>query len=147
MHSSDFVFGMSMQLDPTAFVADPELVEALTRRATPVDCKEDRVLFRQGDEPAGLFILQTGKAAVSMLSNAGETIASFETPKGSLLGLPGVISGQPYTLGAVARAGAQVCFISKDQFNSFMQTFPLYAFKILQVLAAEVSAARRAMVP
>lgn len=134
-----------MQLDPTAFVADRELVEALVSRATPIACNSDRVLFRQGDDPAGLYILEDGRATVSMLSVSGEPIISFETAPGSLLGLPGVVSGQPYTLTAVARAGAQVCFVSHDQFKAFMQSFPLLAFKVLQVLAAEVSAARRAI--
>lgn len=134
-----------MQLDPTAFVADPELVEALVRRATPITCNSDRVLFRQGDEPAGLYVLQDGNATASMFSATGEPILSFEIRGGSLLGLPGVVSSQPYTLTAVARAGAKVCFISHDQFKAFMQTFPLLAFKVLQVLAAEVSAARRAI--
>lgn len=134
-----------MQLDPSAFVADPELIEALAKRATPICCDTERVLFRQGDEPAGLYILQQGKATVSMLSHCGDPILAFETAPGSLLGLPGVVSSQPYTLTAVAHAGAQVCFLSQDQFKSFMQTYPPFAFKILQVLAAEVSAARRAI--
>ena len=134
-----------MQLDPTAFVADPELVEALARRATPLRCDSERILFRQGDEPRGLYILQSGQVTVSMLTPGGEPILSFETASGSLLGLPGVVSGQPYTLTAIARPGAQVCFLSHDQFKAFMQSFPLLAFKILQVLAAEVSAARRAI--
>lgn len=134
-----------MQLDPTAFIADPELVEALARRATPIVCDSERVLFRQGDEPAGLYILQSGRATISMLSHTGEPVLMFETSSGSLLGLPGVVSGQPYTLTAIARPGAQVCFLSHDQFKAFMQSFPLMGFKILQVLAAEVSAARRAI--
>lgn len=134
-----------MQLDPTAFVADPELIDALARRSTPIACDDDRVLFRQGEEAAGLYILQSGLAMLSMTSQSGEPVLSFETRAGSLLGLPGVVSGQPYTLTAVAHAGAQVCFISLDQFKAFMQTYPLMAFKVLQVLAAEVSAARRAI--
>lgn len=134
-----------MQLDPTAFVADPELIEALARRSTPIACDDDRVLFRQGEEAAGLYILQSGQAALSMTSQSGEPVLSFETRAGSLLGLPGVVSGQPYTLTAEAHAGAQVGFISLDQFKAFMQTYPLMAFKVLQVLAAEVSAARRAI--
>jgi CRP/FNR family transcriptional regulator, cyclic AMP receptor protein len=145
--SVEFARGRCMQLDPSAFVADTELLEALARRATPITCESDRVLFRQGDHPVGLYILHSGKALLSMVSPSGEPILSFETGSGSLLGLPGVVSDQPFTLTAIARAGAEVGFLSHDQFKAFMQTFPLMAFKILQVLAAEVSAARRAIVP
>ena len=134
-----------MQLDPTAFVADAELVEALAQRATPIACNEDRILFRQGDEPSGLYVLQSGQAVLTMNSVNGDPVLAFEAIPRSLLGLPGVVSNQPYTLTAVACAGADVCFISCEQFKSFMQSYPLHAFKILQVLAAEVSAARRAI--
>ncbi len=145
VHIFDFAPERLMQLDPTAFVADPELVKALSLRATPIACATDRVLFRQGDEPVGLYILQSGQAMLTMTAATGELILAFDTYSGSLLGLPGVVSGQSFTLTAVARAGAQVSFISLDQFKAFMQSFPLHAFKILQVLAAEVSAARRAI--
>ena len=132
-------------LDPTAFVADAELVEALTKNAAPFACDTDRVLFRQGDTPAGLFILNGGQVTLSMYSPSGETILSFQTSAGSLLGLPGLVSNQPYTLGAVAQAGANVSFINRETFTAFMNANPTLAFKILQVLAAEVSAARRAI--
>ncbi len=132
-------------LDPTAFVADAELVEALTKKAAPFVCDTDRVLFRQGDTPAGLFILNGGQVTLSMYSPSGQAILSFQTSAGSLLGLPGLVSNQPYTLGAVAQAGANVSFINREAFTAFMNANPTLAFKILQVLAAEVSAARRAI--
>jgi CRP-like cAMP-binding protein len=132
-------------LDPTAFVADAELVEALTKKAAPFACDTDRVLFRQGDTPAGLFILNGGEVTLSMYAPSGETILSFQTSAGSLLGLPGLVSNQPYTLGAVAQAGANISFINREAFTAFMNANPTLALKILQVLAAEVSAARRAI--
>jgi len=134
-----------MQLDPSAFVADPELVKALQRRAVSIDCAADRVLFRQGDSADGLFILEIGQATLTMDSLAGQSILSIETNAGSLLGLPALVGSQPYSLTAVARAGARVSFIARDKFTAFMQSHPMLAFKILQVLAAEVSAARRAI--
>jgi CRP-like cAMP-binding protein len=134
-----------MQLDPSAFVADPELVAALAKRATPVDCDVDRVLFQQGEMPAGIYILRKGRVTLSMNSTAGEVILSLQISAGSLMGLPGLLGDRPYTLTAVARAGAQVSFIPRAEFTGFMQSDPMVAFKVLQVLAAEVSAARRAI--
>jgi len=43
-----------MNFDSSAFVAEPDLISALRQRAFPVDCREDRELFHQGDEPTGL---------------------------------------------------------------------------------------------
>ncbi len=134
-----------MQLDPSAFVADPELIVALESRSMPMVCDTDTVLFRQGDAAVGVFILQKGEATLTMNSPQGESILSTKTAAGSLLGLPGLIGNQPYSLTAIARAGARVSFIARDDFTEMMQGDPRLALKILLVLAAEVRSARNAI--
>lgn len=134
-----------MPLDPAAFLADPELIRALSERATPIVCDTDRILFRQDDPASGLFILHEGEATLSMDSEQGAPILSVEAKGGSLLGLPGLISNQPYSLTAVAQAGARIGFLARDEFTALMQSDPMLAFKILQVLAAEVRSARMAL--
>lgn len=135
-----------MNLDPIAFVAAPELIQALDEQAAPIACAEERLLFRQGDSPDGLYILKEGAASLRMTAPDGHSIVSVEAISGSLLGLPGVVSNMPYTLTAIAHAGARLGYISRAHFTALMQTHPLLSLKILQVLAAEVSSARRALV-
>jgi CRP-like cAMP-binding protein len=64
---------------------------------------------------------------------------------GSILGLPALISDQPYSLTAIAGAGAQVRFVGRSEFFSLMQSNPLLSLKMLKVLAAEVRTARKAL--
>ena len=134
-----------MKLDPSAFVADPELIQALEQRSTPVNCGEERVLFRQGDIPEGLYILNAGQTVLTMNTPSGEELISVEAPAGSLLGLPGLVGNEPYTLTATARTGAKLHFVHRDDFTGMMKTDPSLGLKILQVLAAEVRSARRAL--
>ncbi len=134
-----------MQLDPSAFLADPDLLQALQKRATPLPCEEDRILFHQGDTPAGLYILTKGEATISMNGEDGEPLMSVQASAGSLLGLPGLIGNQPFSLTAIARRGSQVSFIARDDFNSLMQSELPLLVKVLQVLAAEVRSARLAI--
>ncbi len=133
------------QLDPSAFVADQELIQALEKHATPVSCDSDHVLFRQGDASTGLYVLHAGEVTLSMNSDLDEPILSLQATAGSLLGLPGLIGNQPYSLTAVAHDGARVSFIPRAEFTAFMHSDSEAALKILQVLAAEVSSARRAL--
>ena len=60
-------------------------------------------------------------------------------------GVPGLIGNQPYSLTAVARSGAEVSFVARDDFNSIVQTEQSLMLKVLQVLAAEVRSARLAL--
>jgi CRP/FNR family transcriptional regulator len=131
--------------DPTAFLADPELLRTLTEHATPMVCDTARVLFRQDAPATGLFILHEGEVTLSMTSNEGRTILSTHARDGSLLGLPGLIGNQPYSLTAMAHAGARISYLSRPDFMALMQSDAALSFKILQVLAAEVRSARQAI--
>jgi len=134
-----------MDLDSTAFVADPELIRALDARSTPVPCDTDRLLFHQDDPSVGVYILHEGVATLTMDSPDGRKLFSIQATPGSLLGLPGLIGNQPYSLSAIARAGARVSFVSRADFTALMQSDPMLSMKILRVLAAEVRTARRAL--
>lgn len=139
------IWRLQVKLDPSAFVADPQLILALNAKSIAISCGVDRVLFQEGDNPSGLYILNKGEVTFSMTSAAGEELNSFEVAPRSLLGLPALVGNQPYTLTAVAHTGAQLNFITRDDFNSLMRDDPSLSLKILQVLAAEVRSARIAL--
>jgi CRP-like cAMP-binding protein len=133
-----------MQLDPSAFVADSDLIEVLGNRAEPVSCQQDRVLFHQGDAPSGLYLLYKGGATITMASDTGSSLVASKAGSGSILGLPGLLGNSPYTLTVTALAGAHVGFVSRDRFTELLQSDPSLLLKILRVLAAEVRTARQA---
>jgi CRP-like cAMP-binding protein len=134
-----------MHLDSSAFIADSGLLEVLGKYSEPVACPQDRVLFRQGDAPVGIYLLLKGEATLSMTSESGESLVSSRAVSGSILGLPGLIGSAPFTLTALALAGAHVEFVSRDSFTALMQNDPMLALKVLRVLAAEVRTARVAL--
>jgi CRP-like cAMP-binding protein len=134
-----------VNLDPSAFLGDPELIQALDKRSTPITCDAERVLFRQGDAPVGLYILHKGEATLSMRTWSGESVISLQTTAGSILGLPALIANEPYSLTAIAHIGALISFVSRDNYATLMQENPLLPLKVLRVLAAEVHSARNAM--
>jgi CRP-like cAMP-binding protein len=134
-----------VNLDPSAFVADPALIQGLEKQSTPVSCGEDRVLFRQADSPVGLYVLKSGAVTRTMNSLTGKELVCIQATAGSLLGLPGLIGDEPYSLSAMAHACAQLSFLNRDIFTGLMRTDPALAFKVLQVLGAEVRSARGAM--
>lgn len=135
-----------MKMDAAAFVADQELVEALRKHSEPVVCDEDRVLFRQGDAPTGLYIFHSGGVRLTMDSQLGDELMNMPALEGSLLGLPGLIGGSPYSLSAIACKGSDVGFVSREEFATIMLSQPPIAVGILRVLAAEVRTARMALV-
>ena len=78
-----------MKLDSSAFLADPELIDALEKRSTAISCGGDRVLFRQGDIPQGLYILDLGELTLTVTSPKGEQLISIPGPRRLIVGPAG----------------------------------------------------------
>jgi CRP-like cAMP-binding protein len=134
-----------VQPDSSAFVADPDLLRILETRSIEVACYTERLLFSQDDPAAGVYILLEGSATLAMQSLDGRPIFSVEALPGSLLGAPALIGEQPYSLTAIAHAGAKVGFVARSDFFALMNEQPLLSMKVLHVLAAEVRTARQAL--
>lgn len=125
--------------------AEPDLISALCKHAFPLHCREDRELFHQGYDPIGLFILKSGEAILQLVDANGVLVARASVPPGSLLGLPALVADTPYSLSAIAKAGAQVAVVTRNTFSALMLSEPLLAMMILRVLAAEVRSTRVAI--
>lgn len=134
-----------MKLDSSAFVADQELLSALEKRSVFIPCPEDRVLFCQGEPPAGLYVLHAGTGSLSMTTAHGDRVVDTPVASGTLLGLPAVIGNQPYSLTAVVHKGSDVRYISREDFSQLMLSEPSLSLQVLRVLAAEVRTARMAI--
>jgi CRP-like cAMP-binding protein len=128
-----------------SFAADCKLIQALANRSQPISCSEERTLFRQGEAPTGLYVLQSGEATMVRETASGRAIICLRAGPGSLLGLPGLVSNGPYTLTAIALKGSEVRFVTRSQFEELLQAEPSLNFMVLQVLAAEVRSARLAL--
>jgi CRP-like cAMP-binding protein len=127
------------------FAADQELVQALLQRSSPIPCNQNSILFSQGQPASGLFILQSGEAMLMMESRPGKPVMCLQAASGSLLGMPAICGNAPYTLTATARKGSDVRFIKRDDFEDAIQAEPRLAIRVIQLVAAEVIAARRAL--
>jgi CRP-like cAMP-binding protein len=134
-----------MRIDPAPFHADPEVLDGLEPKLAPIVCNDYRILFNQSDGQDGLYVLKSGNATLTMNSPRGKQLLSLQPTPGSVLGLPGLIGNEPYTLTAVAHPGSVIGFIPRDEFLDLMSSDQQLSFKVLQVLAAEVRTARDAL--
>jgi CRP-like cAMP-binding protein len=129
----------------TSFIADPELFQMLNDRAQSIAAGSNRLLFRQGDPPIGVYLLKSGTARLTSLSESGDEIFNVKVGAGSLLGLPAVIGMKPYSLTAEVLKGAQLSMLTCENFVEVMQQEPSMLFRLLQVLASEVRFARETL--
>ena len=127
------------------FAADRTLIQALEHRSQPIGCSEGCILFRQGEAPRGLYILQSGEATLMMETASGQAVMCLQAGAGSLLGLPAIVGNEPYSLTALARKGSEVRYVTRNDLEDVIRTEPSLTIKVLEILAAEVRSARQAL--
>lgn len=89
-----------------------------------------RVLFEEGEKPAGVFILHSGEVALNhRTARAGE-----------ILGLMAVISGSVHLSSAVAVSPCEVGFIEAEEFRNLVDESPAIWFSVLRQLSQDVNA-------
>jgi CRP-like cAMP-binding protein len=92
-----------------------------------------------------LYVLEKGEVTLEMSSLEGKPILSFGTTAGSLLGLPGLIGNQPYSLTASVAGQAEIYRIDRDNFKAILERDAGSCMDALRILAAEVRFARIAL--
>lgn len=135
---------MSVAQKSSAFVADPELFAELKKRSQPMAPGPKRVLFRQGDAPTGVYVVSKGSTMLATKSD-GDVILNVQAGPGSVLGVPAVVGAKPYSLTAEAAEGAEISVLPAEDFVQLMQADSQLAFRVLQVLAAELRYARESL--
>ena len=129
-----------------SFVADRTLTQALEKRSVSVPCLKEQALFKQGEAARGLYILKSGKASLVMNAENGVEVMRLTIGPGSILGIPAVVTKEPYTLSAKACLGSDVCFVELSDFEEMMQAEPSLFPLVLEILATEIRAARIALI-
>src|SRR6266536_545420 len=79
------------------------------------------VLFIEGQQPRGVFVLCAGKAKLSTTSSEGKTLITKLSDSGDVLGLNSVVSNRPYEVTAEMMEPGQANFIPRDSLLQFLK--------------------------
>jgi CRP-like cAMP-binding protein len=126
------------------YVAQGELAQEIETRSTPYSRTVDGILFREGDPPTRLYLLKKGEIMLTMHS-ADREVMRVRAGTGSLIGLPAVVSNEPYSLTATASVDAEIRQISREEFYNLVENRPRLCLDVLRILAAETRSVRKAL--
>jgi CRP/FNR family cyclic AMP-dependent transcriptional regulator len=93
------------------------------------------MLFIEGQQPRGVFVLCTGKVKLSTSSRDGKTIITKISDSGDVLGLNAVVSNRPYEVTAETMEPGQANFIPRDSLLHMLKDHPEVAVKVAQQLS------------
>lgn len=93
------------------------------------------MLFIEGQQSRGVFILCSGKVKLSTTSREGKTIITKISDSGDVLGLNAVISGMPYEVTAEMMEPGQANFVPREPLLQLLKDHSEVAVKIAQQLS------------
>ena len=99
------------------------------------------MLFIEGQQPRGVFVLCTGKEKLSTSSAEGKTVITKISDPGDVLGLSATISNRPYEVTAEMIEPGQANFITRDALLQFMREYGEVAVRVAEQLSRNYYAA------
>ena len=93
------------------------------------------MLFIEGQQPRGVFVLCVGKAKLSTSSREGKTIITKLSEVGDVLGLSSVISNRPYEVTAEMMEPGQANFIARESLLQFLKEHGEVALRVAEQLS------------
>jgi CRP/FNR family cyclic AMP-dependent transcriptional regulator len=101
---------------------------------------EGAVLFSEGQEPRGTFLICHGSAKLSISSADGRTLITRIARAGEVLGLSSSLSGHPYKATAEILEPSQVNFVRREDFHRLLASHPSAYPSVVLQLSAECEA-------
>lgn len=97
-----------------------------------------QVIFYAGNDPLGLFTVQTGLVKLEALSPEGDAHTLRLMGPGGILGYRALFASEPYRATAIAVEDSQLCFIPKTEMLKVFEEFPAVAMNLAKQLSVDL---------
>jgi CRP/FNR family transcriptional regulator, cyclic AMP receptor protein len=101
------------------------------------------LLFVEGEQPRGVFILCSGRAKLTTSSSEGKVLIVKIAEPGEVLGASAAILGKPYEVSAETLEPSQLNFIKREDFLRFLNANSEVCMHTAQQLSEKYHAAQR----
>lgn len=101
------------------------------------------LLFVEGEQPRGIFLLCSGRAKLTTSSTEGRVLIVKIAEPGEVLGVSATLLGKPYEVSAETIEPAQLNFIKREDFIKFLNAHPEACMHTAQQLSEKYHAAQR----
>ena len=113
----------------------PRALEGLDAISSSATYPKGAILFVEGQDPRGVFVICNGRVKLSAGSADGKSLILRIADPGEVVGLPGTISGKAYEVTAEALEPIQANFIPRDPFLQFLREHGEVALRVAEILS------------
>jgi CRP-like cAMP-binding protein len=127
--------------DESLLCSSPNVHEAVEKARVTVHFKPGQTIFYAGNEPLGIFTIQSGLVKLEVTSASGSAHTVRLVGPGGTLGYRSLFSNEPYHASAVAVEDCELCFLSKADVMNIFACHPELAMKLLSHISKDLRVA------
>ena len=113
---------------------------ALADSETQLHVMPGETIFREGETPRGVYVLESGTADLLFSSRNGDAKPLRVAEAGQILGLSCVVTQRNHDCTAIASTPCEIGFIGRDDFLRILDDRPAVWFSVLRLLSSDVNA-------
>jgi len=102
-----------------------------------IEINKDKIIFREGSNPRGVFILRKGKVKIYQTNREGMEQIVYIYKKGEIMGYRPLVCNETHPVSAVALENCVVSFIPKNKFLLVLNSSLSLSNRLLVNLAHE----------
>ena len=123
-----------MRVAPVSPTVRSQLLSIAQRRTEP----KGAVLFRRNEPALGIFLVRTGSVGLRLEGELGKSVWGRTATAGSIVGLPGTLSGDKYSLSAVTMKKADLAFVDRSALLKMIKCDPCVGLELMRALGDEI---------
>jgi CRP/FNR family transcriptional regulator len=116
------------------------VITELSARETLQHRPAGTILFAEGEQPRGIYLIHSGTIELLMRARNGEWKRIRAASAGEILGLECVVSRRPHDATARAITPCDLGFLERDSFLRVLDESPAIWFSVLRLLSQGVNA-------
>jgi CRP/FNR family transcriptional regulator, cyclic AMP receptor protein len=113
----------------------------LDRMAHATAYPQDSVIFVEGQQARGVFVVCQGRAKLTTTNKDGKTLILKLAEPGEILGLHAAVTGAPYEFTLETLQASQLAFIPREDFLRFLKHYPDACLMATQQISSDCQAA------
>lgn len=124
--------------DESLLCSSPEVVAIIEKARVICRFKEGHTIFYSGNEPLGVFTIQSGLVKLEVTSNGGSAHTLRLMGPGGALGYRSLFADEPYHASAIAVEDCELCFIPKATIMEIFKLHPQLAMRLLSHISKDL---------
>ncbi|NUN06067.1 MAG: Crp/Fnr family transcriptional regulator [Bdellovibrio sp.] len=118
--------------------SSPDVLLMMEKARVTCRFKAGQVIFYAGNDPLGIFTIQSGLVKLEVTSATGAAHTLRLVGPGGALGYRSMFASEPYHASAVAVEDCELCFVPKAEIMNIFKAHPALAMKLLSHISKDL---------